>query len=70
MEPVNNRNHPLLLKRPEAQRLLQMGPSRYKQLVTAGVLREIAIGERGRRLPYTEAERYVLEGLAKRDNEE
>jgi hypothetical protein len=64
MATVNNQKHPLLLKRFEAQQLLGLGPSKYKQLVAAGVLKEVAIGERGRRLPYTEAERFVVEGLA------
>lgn len=67
MATVNNQKHPLLLKRAEAQQLLGLGPSKYKQLVAAGLLREIAIGDRGRRLPYAEAERYIVEGLAKRD---
>jgi hypothetical protein len=67
MTTVNNQKHPLLLKRTEAQQLLGLGPSKYKQLVAAGLLREIAIGDRGRRLPYAEAERYIVEGLAKRD---
>jgi len=64
MENVNNPKGPLLLRRSEAQKLLGLGPSKYKQLVAAGLLREIAIGERGRRLPFTEAERFVVEGLA------
>jgi hypothetical protein len=67
METVNNPICPLLLRRAEAQKLLGLGPSRYKELVAAGVLKEVAIGERGRRLPYTEAQRFVVEGLAKSD---
>jgi hypothetical protein len=67
MENVNNSIGPLLLRRSEAQKLLGVGPSKYKELIATGLLKEVAIGERGRRLPYAEAERFVIEGLAKRD---
>jgi|HubBroStandDraft_6_1064221.scaffolds.fasta_scaffold00532_9 predicted DNA-binding transcriptional regulator AlpA len=62
----NNHNplQPTLLRRPEAWRLLGIGPSTYKALVGKGILREVAIGQRGRRLPYSEIERYVSERLA------
>jgi hypothetical protein len=59
--------HPLLLRRAEAQRMLGVGPSKYKQIVAAGALREIPIGRRGRRVPYAELERYIAECLAKRE---
>lgn len=55
---------PTLLRRPEAWRTLGIGPSKYKQLVAEGQIREISIGSRGKRLPYSEVERYVAERLA------
>jgi excisionase family DNA binding protein len=63
MEINNNSSRPALLRRPEACRLLGIGPSTYKILVGNGILREVAIGERGRRLPYTEVERYIADRL-------
>jgi excisionase family DNA binding protein len=64
MHNNNNPSHAALLRRPEACRLLGIGPSTYKMLVARGVLREVAVGERGRRLPYVEVERYISERLA------
>jgi excisionase family DNA binding protein len=55
---------PLLLTRDEACRILGVKLSHYKDLVARGALREIAIGLRGKRLPFSEAERYVAERLA------
>lgn len=51
--------YPLLLSRKEACRLLGIGASTYKQLVAGGSLREVQIGNRGRRLPYSEAVRFA-----------
>ncbi len=65
MENHNNPPRPALLRRPEACRLLGIGPSTYKMLVARGDLVEITIGERGRRLPYVEIGRYIAVCLAK-----
>lgn len=54
---------PLLLTRDEACRILGVKLSHYKELVARGALREIPIGLRGRRLPLSEAERFVAERL-------
>ncbi len=54
---------PLLLTRDEACRILGIKLSHYKQLVAEGAVYEIAIGPRGKRLPFSEAERYVAERL-------
>lgn len=59
MQADDNHKYPLLLKRDEACRLLRIGPSKYKQLVQKGLLREVEIGARGRRLPYSEALRFA-----------
>ncbi len=53
----------LLLTRDEACGLLGIKLSQYKVLVGKGDLREICIGVRGKRLPYSEAQRYVQERL-------
>ena len=37
--------------------------SQYKLLVGDGLLREVHIGQRGRRLPREEAERFAREGI-------
>jgi excisionase family DNA binding protein len=58
MESIKERG-PLLLRRAEAQRLLGIGPSKYKQIVANGGIREVAIGLRGRRVSYAELERFV-----------
>jgi excisionase family DNA binding protein len=54
---------PLLLTRDEACRLLGIRLSHYKALVASGALNEIRIGERGKRLPYSEAQRFIEERL-------
>lgn len=64
MQNNYNLTQPALLRRPEAWRLLGIGPSTYKTLVGKGILREVAIGQRGRRLPSSEVERYIAERLA------
>jgi excisionase family DNA binding protein len=64
MEHHNNRQYPLLLTRREACQLLGIRSAHYKVLVGRGVLREVRIGERGRRLPLAEAERFAREGLS------
>ena len=64
MQNNNNPSQPALLRRPEACRLLGIGPSTYKTLVGKGILREVAVGQRGRRLPFSEIERYIAERLA------
>lgn len=56
---------PLLLTRDEACRVLGVKLSHYKDLVGRGEIREIAIGLRGKRLPLSEAERFVAERLGK-----
>lgn len=63
MQNNNNPSQPALLRRPEACRALGIGPSTYKALVARGALREVAIGERGRRLPFSEVQRYISERL-------
>jgi len=55
---------PLLLTRDEACRILGVRLSHYKKLVANGALNEICIGDRGKRLPYSEAERFITERLA------
>ncbi len=57
----------LLLRRAEAQRLLGIGPSKYKQIVADGGIREVAIGQRGRRVSYAELERFVADRMAKQE---
>lgn len=64
MQSVNVSSHPLLLRRDEACKMLGVSLSTYKVLVGKGELREIGIGERARRLPLSEAERYVKERLS------
>jgi hypothetical protein len=59
----NDRNHPLLLTRDEACHLLGVRISQYKLLVARGLLREVRIGVRGRRLPLEEAFRFAREGV-------
>jgi hypothetical protein len=39
--------------------MLGIGPSKYKQIVANGGIREVAIGLRGRRVSYAELERFV-----------
>ena len=63
MMTVNGFNPPLLLTREEACRVLGIRLSQYKILLGRGLLREIAIGKRGRRLPLAEAERFAREGI-------
>jgi hypothetical protein len=65
METNSNGLRPVLLTRGEACKLLRLGLSKYKALVQGGALHEIPIGPRGRRLPLSEAERFVDERLAK-----
>jgi len=60
---MNNGSGPALLTRRQACAKLSIGLSRYKCLVAAGCLREVAIGERGRRLPLSEVDRFILERL-------
>lgn len=60
---LNNQNHPVLLRRAEACSTLGISLSTYKLLVGKGAIREVAIGERARRLPLSEVERYVAERL-------
>ena len=57
------RELPLLLTRDEACRVLGIKISQYKLLVGDGLLREVHIGQRGRRLPREEAERFAREGI-------
>lgn len=64
MQNRNTPSQPVLLRRPEACRLLSIGASSLKVLIGRGQLREIAIGARGRRLPFSEIERYIAESLA------
>ena len=64
MQSVNVSSHPLSLRRDEACKMLGVSLSTYKVLVGKGELREIGIGERARRLPLSEAERYVKERLS------
>jgi predicted site-specific integrase-resolvase len=54
----------LLLTRDESCGLLGIKLSQYKVLVRQGLLHEISIGVRGKRLPYSEAQRYVRERLS------
>jgi len=63
MLPTMKTEQPLLLTRDEACRALGIKLSQYKLLVGKGVLREVSIGARGRRLPYSEALRFA-QGLA------
>ncbi len=63
METNSNSSKPALLRRAEAQRLLSIGPSKYKELVGKGELKEVSIGDRGKRLPYCEIERYIAQRL-------
>ena len=61
--PVNDySDYPLLLTREQACRLLGVKLSQYKILVGDGLLREVCIGQRGRRLPMEEALRFAREG--------
>lgn len=53
----------LLLKRVEAEKILGVGPSKLKEIIYAGEIREVAIGARGKRVPLSELERYVRERL-------
>jgi excisionase family DNA binding protein len=62
---VDRSSRPLLLTRDEACRVLGVKLSHYKDLVAKGKIREIAIGLRGKRLPFSEAERFVSERLAR-----
>jgi excisionase family DNA binding protein len=55
---------PALLTRREACEHLRIGLSQYKLLVATARLREVAIGERGRRLPMSEVERFIGERLS------
>lgn len=55
---------PLLLTREQACRVLGIKLSHYKALVGNGTLREIKIGERGKRLPLSEAQRFLAERMA------
>lgn len=64
MENNNKPSQPALLRRSEAWRALAIGPSKYKDLVNSGALCEVSIGERGRRLPLSEVQRYISERLA------
>jgi excisionase family DNA binding protein len=61
---VDRFTKPLLLTRDEACRVLGVKLSHYKDLVGRGEIREIAIGLRGKRLPFSEAERFVKERLS------
>ena len=56
-------HHPLLLKRSQAEKILGVGPSKLKEIISRGELREVAIGPRGKRVPLSELERYVSERL-------
>ena len=60
---------PLLLTRDEACRLLGIRLSHYKTLVISGALNEIKIGERGKRLPYSEAQRFIAARMANGSND-
>lgn len=53
-----------LLTRREACERLRIGLSQYKVLVAKQRLREIRIGERGRRLPESEIARFISESQA------
>ena len=64
MQPVNTNSYPILLRRDEACKMLGVSLSTYKVLVGKGELREIGIGERARRLPFSEVERYVKQRLS------
>jgi hypothetical protein len=68
MLTTKSQEQPLLLTRDEACRALGIKLSQYKLLVGKGLLREVAIGVRGRRLPYSEAlrfaQRLVVEALS------
>lgn len=50
-----------ILTRREAAATLRVGISTYKTLVARGLLREVSIGTRGRRLPASEVERFIRE---------
>jgi excisionase family DNA binding protein len=65
---ANDQKHPLLLTRDEACRLLGVKLSQYKILVGRGLLREVRIGERGRRLPLEEAFRFARQGVETKDS--
>jgi excisionase family DNA binding protein len=54
---------PRLLRRKEACDLLGISLSRYKLLIASGRMREIRIGLRGKRLPASEIDRFVAEGM-------
>lgn len=54
---------PLLLTRSEACLLLGIKLAYYKALVASEALREISIGKRGKRLPYSEAQRFIEERM-------
>jgi excisionase family DNA binding protein len=69
MQPVNTSSHPLLLRRNEACKMLGVSLSTYKVLVGKGELHEIAIGQRARRLPFSEANRYVNERLGEAERQ-
>ena len=60
---ARNVSAPSLFTRREACQILRIGISQYKKLIERGALREIAIGERGRRLPESEIERFIREQL-------
>jgi excisionase family DNA binding protein len=53
-----------LLRIPEAAAELSIGRSRLYELIAAGELRAVKIGERGVRVPASELERFVAERLA------
>jgi excisionase family DNA binding protein len=54
---------PLLLERSQAEKVLGVGPSKLKEIIRRGELREVSIGPRGKRVPLSELERYVSERL-------
>ncbi len=53
-----------LLRIPGAAAELSIGRSRLYELIAAGELRAVKIGERGVRIPASEIDRFVTERLA------
>ena len=58
-----------LLRVDEACDAMGIGRTRMYELIKAGQIRSIPIGQRGRRIPVEEVERFIREGL-ERDRSE
>ena len=54
-----------LLKIPEAAAELSIGRSRLYELLAAGELRAVKIGERGVRVPDSEIDRFIRDRMAR-----